>query len=75
MVDTIFSLDGMPDDELSRTAFADTEVEAENPIGEFTNDIVTILEDTHSEILTGSSPVDEALTKAEEQLENEGLTA
>src|SRR5699024_9143049 len=75
VVDTIFSLGGMPDDDLSHTAFADTEVEAENPVGEFTNDIVTILEDTHSEILTGSTPVDEALTKAEEQLENEGLTA
>lgn len=75
VVDTIFALDGMPEDELSRAAFSETLVEAENPIGEFTNDIITILEDTHSEILTESSPVDEALTKAEEQLENEGLTA
>lgn len=75
VVETIFSLDGMPDDELSRTAFADTEVEAENPIGEHTNDIVTILEDTHSEILTVSSPVDDALTETEEQLDSEGLTA
>lgn len=75
VVETIFALDGMPDDELSRAAFADTEVKAENPIGEFTNDIVTILEDTHSEILTESSPVDVALSAAEEQIDNEGLTA
>src|SRR5690625_773789 len=75
VVDTIFGLDGMPDDELSRAAFADGDVQAENPIGETTNDILTILEDTHSEILTESSPVDDALASTEDQIENEGLTA
>lgn len=75
VVDTIFGLDGMPDDDLSRSAFTDSDVQPENPIGENTNDILTVLEDAHSEILTGSSPVDEALSATEEQIENEGLTS
>lgn len=75
VVDTIFGLDGMPDDDVSKSAFADTTVEPENPIGEHTTDIITILEDTHSEILTESSPVDKALKATEEQLDSEGLTA
>lgn len=73
VVETIFGLEGMPDDEGSRQAFQNNDTRPENPVGEFTNDIQTVLEDTHSEILTGSSPVAEALTAVEAQLENEGL--
>lgn len=73
VVDTIFGLEGMPADEGSRAAFQGNDTRPENPVGEHTNDIQTILGDTHSEILTVSTPVDEALTSVEEQLANEGL--
>lgn len=73
VVDTIFGLDGMPEDEGSRAAFQDNDTRPENPVGEHTNDIQTILGDTHSEILTESASVDDALTAVEEQLANEGL--
>lgn len=73
VVDTIFGLEGMPDDEGSRAAFQNNDTRPENPVGEFTNDIQTILGDTHSEILTGTTPVADAITAVEEQLQNEGL--
>lgn len=73
VVDTIFGLEGMPDDEGSRLAFQNNDTQPENPVGEFTNDIQTVLEDTHSEIMTASTPVAEAITAVEEQLKNEGL--
>ena len=75
VVDTIFGLEGMPEDDVSRAAFQNNDTRPENPVGEFTNDIQTILEDTHSEILTGTTPVADALTAVEAQLENEGLIA
>lgn len=73
VVDTIFGVEGMPSDDGSQKAFKDNDTRPENPVHENTNDIQTILEDLHSEILTGSSPTEAALTAVEEQLMSEGL--
>lgn len=71
---TIFSLDGMPQDALSKTAFSVHDTKAENPVGEHTNDIQTILKDTDSSIRTGAKSIDQGISDAQNQIKNEGLT-
>ncbi|RAX20075.1 sugar ABC transporter substrate-binding protein [Actinomyces sp. Z5] len=72
---TFFDLDGMPQDDLSKLAFSTHDTRPENPVSETVNDIQTILNDTHSEIMTETTPVDEALSKAGEDIKGQGLTA
>ncbi len=75
VVDAIFGLDGMPSDEGSKTAFSTHETGLETPVSEVTADVQDILKDTHSEIMTGASTVDDGLKKAEDRVANEGLVA
>ena len=70
VVDAIFGLEGMPDDELSKTAFTDHDTRPENPLYEYTSSIQDILKDTHSAIMTESTSIDDALASTEQELEN-----
>lgn len=71
VADAIFSLEGVPQDELSRFSYATHETLPENPVGQNTAAIQTILGDAHSAIMSESTPVDEAIAEAEERVANE----
>ncbi|GGM08243.1 ABC transporter substrate-binding protein [Promicromonospora citrea] len=71
VADTVFGLDGVPQDDLSRFAYTTHETLPENPVGPTTAAIQTILGEAHSAIMSESTPVDEALAEAEERVVNE----
>jgi multiple sugar transport system substrate-binding protein len=71
IVDTYFGLEGMPTDELSRFAFQEHDTKPENPVAPETAAVQNILNDAHSEIMSGSASVEDALDKAEERVASE----
>jgi multiple sugar transport system substrate-binding protein len=71
ILDTYFGLEGMPTDELSRFAFQEHETKPENPVAPETAAVQNILNDAHSEIMSGSASVEDALAKAEERVASE----
>lgn len=71
VVDTYFGLDGMPTDELSKFAFATHDTRPENPVDPDTAALQNILADTHSEIMSESSPVADAIEGAESRAASE----
>lgn len=73
VLDKFFAAEGMPQDELSRKALADQIVNPEFPIAPKGNDILTVLQDAHSAIMTETASIDDELKRAEEQLKAEGL--
>ncbi|MEV8437921.1 extracellular solute-binding protein [Actinosynnema sp. NPDC051121] len=70
-----FGLEGVPGDELSKFAFATHDTRAENPVSPQTAALQNILQETHSAIMSESTPVDEALSKAGERARSEVLTS
>lgn len=73
VLDQFFATEGMPQDELSRNALANQIVNPEFPIAPKANDILTVLQDAHSAIMTETASIDDELKRAEEQLKAEGL--
>jgi multiple sugar transport system substrate-binding protein len=73
VVQAYFGVQGMPSDELSRFSFTTHDTRAENPVSAQTAALQNILQETHSAIMSGSTPVDEALTKAGERARSEVL--
>lgn len=71
VADAIFGLEGVPQDDVSRFAYTTHETLPENPVGQKTAAIQTILGETHSSIMSESTPVDEALTEAADRVANE----
>ncbi|MEV7828742.1 ABC transporter substrate-binding protein [Microbacterium enclense] len=71
VVETYFSNEGAPQDELSRFAFAEHDTLPENPTSNKAAAIQNILLDMHSAILSGSTPVDAAITDAQNRVANE----
>ncbi|MCK0117776.1 extracellular solute-binding protein [Isoptericola sp. S6320L] len=65
VVETYFGLDGVPTDELSQFAFATHDTRPENPVDADTAALQNILGDTHSEIMSESSSVADAIEGAE----------
>lgn len=72
---TFFGVEGMPSDKLSKFAFSTHDTRPENPVSPTTNDIQTILKDTHTAIMTKSSTVDKAIAKAEADIKSQNLTS
>lgn len=68
---TYFSVKGAPTDDLSKKTFSNREVKPENPVSEKTAPLQNILNDMHSAIMSGSEPVDAAITKAQDRAKNE----
>ncbi|MFC6091993.1 ABC transporter substrate-binding protein [Saccharothrix lopnurensis] len=68
-----FAVRGVPGDELSRFAFTTHDTRAENPVSPETAALQNILQDTHSAIMSGSTPVDEALREAGDRARSEVL--
>ena len=71
VVDTYFSVDGAPTDELSMFAFSTHETLPENPTSPDTAAVQGILGDLHTAVMSGSQPVDDAILEAEERVANE----
>ncbi|WP_278235984.1 extracellular solute-binding protein [Isoptericola sp. AK164] len=71
VVDTYFGLDGVPGDELSQFAFATHDTRPENPVDPDTAALQNILGDTHSEIMSESSSVADAIAGAEDRAASE----
>ncbi|MBL0884772.1 ABC transporter substrate-binding protein [Myceligenerans indicum] len=71
VADTVFGLDGVPQDDLSRFAYTTHETLPENPVGPNTAAIQTILGDLHSAVMSESDPVDDAIADAQERVANE----
>jgi multiple sugar transport system substrate-binding protein len=71
VTDAYFSVEGAPDDELARTAFAKHETLPENPVAASTAALQNILAEMHTAIMSKSTPVDEAITEAEDRAKTE----
>lgn len=71
VVETYFAVDGAPADDLSKFAYSTHEVFPENPTSDKTAAIQGILNDMHTAIMSGSMPVADAITEAQERVANE----
>lgn len=71
VAETVFGLEGVPQDDLSRFAYTTHETLPENPVGANTAAIQTILGDLHTAVMSESDPVDDAIADAEERAANE----
>jgi multiple sugar transport system substrate-binding protein len=71
VADTVFGLDGVPQDDLSRFAYTTHETLPENPVGKNTAAIQTILGELHSAVMSESDSVADAIQGAQERVANE----
>ncbi|MFD0206835.1 MULTISPECIES: ABC transporter substrate-binding protein [Saccharothrix] len=73
VVKAYFGVEGVPGDELSKFAFTTHDTRAENPVSPQTAALQNILLETHSAIMSESTPVDDALRQAGERARSEVL--
>jgi multiple sugar transport system substrate-binding protein len=71
VVETYFSLEGTPDDELTEFAISTHDTLPENPTSSKTAAIQNILLDLHTAVMSGSEDIDSAIDAAEARFENE----
>ncbi|MEV5491181.1 extracellular solute-binding protein [Streptomyces bobili] len=71
ILDTFFSVEGMPTDELSRKAMQPTTVQLEMPVSDKTSDIDQILKEEHELIMSGEKSVDEGIKEMDDRVRNE----
>lgn len=71
VVDTYFSVDGAPSDDLSKFAYSTHEVHPENPTSDKTAAIQGILADMHTAIMSGSKSPADAIKEAQDRVANE----
>ncbi|GAB3261309.1 ABC transporter substrate-binding protein [Kineosporia babensis] len=71
VAESLFSVEGVPTDELSRSTFTNHVIRPEVPVSENTATINTILTDAHTAIMSGSSDVTGALEKAKQEFGNQ----
>ncbi|GGN59032.1 sugar ABC transporter substrate-binding protein [Actinoplanes lobatus] len=72
--DTIFTLKGAPTDDLSKFTFTTHDTKPENPVSKYTAPLQNILKDLHTAVLSGSKPIDAAITEAQDRAKNEVLS-
>ncbi|MFY1671458.1 ABC transporter substrate-binding protein [Plantactinospora sp. WMMB334] len=70
---TLFGLDGVPQDDVSKFAYATHMIKPENPVSKHTAGLQNILNETHSAILSDSKGLDEAINEAQTRAKNEVL--
>lgn len=68
-----FGLEGVPTDDLSKFAWSRHDTRPENPVFEHTATIQNILNDLHTEVMTGSASIEDAIATAEARVANEVL--
>jgi multiple sugar transport system substrate-binding protein len=71
VVDTYFSVDGAPTDDLSKFAFSTHKTEPENPTSSKAAAVQGILGDLHTAVISESVSIDDAIKTAEERVKNE----
>ncbi len=71
VVESYFSVEGAPSDDLSKFAWSTHEVLPENPTSSKTATIQGILADLHTAVLSGSASIDDAIKTAEDRVKNE----
>ena len=71
VVETYFSVDGAPSDDLSKFAYSTHEVYPENPTSDKAAAIQGILGDMHTAIMSGSQSVTDAIAEAQDRVANE----
>lgn len=71
IVETYFSVDGAPSDDLSKFAFSTHDTHPENPTSNKTAAIQGILNDLHTAVMSGSESIDSAIATAEDRVKNE----
>jgi multiple sugar transport system substrate-binding protein len=70
VVQAYFSLPGVPTDELSKFAWRTHQTKPENPVFKQTAGVQNVLNAMHSAVLSGSKPLDAAITEAEDKAKN-----
>jgi multiple sugar transport system substrate-binding protein len=70
---TLFGLDGVPQDDLSKFAYGKHTIKPENPVTKHTAGVQNILNDMHSAILSNSKGLDAAVDEAQKRAKNEVL--
>lgn len=73
IVDIIFAIEGMPQDELSKRTFLDSIVREQNPVSPNLPIVDSILNDLHSEVMTVSTPIETAIQNANERFAREAV--
>ncbi|HEY0187270.1 MAG TPA: extracellular solute-binding protein [Cellulomonas sp.] len=73
VTDTVFAQDGMPDDELSQTAYSTLVASPDAPLSSDTPALQNILADAHSAILSGTVSPEEGIAEAMERAQSEVL--
>ncbi|MFE4690480.1 ABC transporter substrate-binding protein [Streptomyces sp. NPDC056749] len=71
ILDTFFSVDGMPADALSRRTMQPTTVQLEMPVSDKTSDIDQILKEEHEMIMSGEKSVDEGVKEMDKRVKDE----
>ncbi|WP_435736024.1 extracellular solute-binding protein [Cellulosimicrobium sp. PMB13] len=71
VVDTFFGLEGVPTDDLSKFAFSTHETKPENPVAPSTAAVQNILNDLHTAVMSGSTPIADAIPEAENRASSE----
>ena len=71
VADAYFAVEGAPSDDLSKFAWSTHKVLPENPTSSKTATIQGILGDLHTAVMSGSTPIDDAIKTAEDRVKNE----
>ncbi|HEX5859335.1 MAG TPA: extracellular solute-binding protein [Microbacterium sp.] len=71
VVEKYFAVEGAPADDLSKFAFAEHDTKPENPTSSKTAAIQGILGDLHTAVMSGSTPIAQAITEAQDRVANE----
>ncbi len=67
VVQTYFALAGIATDDLSKFAWSKHDTKPENPVSKHTVGLQNLLNTLHSAVLSGSKPIDAAITEAQDQ--------
>jgi multiple sugar transport system substrate-binding protein len=70
---TLFGLDGVPRDDLSKFAYGKHTIKPENPVTKHTAGVQNILNELHSAVLSNSKGLDAAVDEAQKRAKNEVL--
>ncbi|MEV5608598.1 extracellular solute-binding protein [Streptomyces sp. NPDC052225] len=71
ILDTFFGVEGMPNDELSRTAMQPSTVKLEMPVSDKSSDIDQILKEEHEMIMSGEKSVDAGIKEMDSRVKDE----
>lgn len=72
-VTNFFATAGMPTDELSKWAYSTRETKPDNPVSKNTAAVQNMLLEAHTAVMSGSTPLDSAITSAQNKAKNELL--